>query len=318
MRKRALGRTGLNVSEIAFGGVEIGMPYGIGIKNEADMLTENDAIALLHAACDSGINIFDTARMYGNSEYIIGKAFSDRRKSVVLSTKCRHFRDKEGKLPSESAIAKLINDSLTESLKALRTDYVDLFMLHQADVEILENETIREAFSDLKKRGIARAIGASTYRPEETKAVITNRVWDVVQLPFNLMDQRHQQFFGMAAENGVGVMVRSVLLKGLLSNRAENLHPALSKVRDHISRYDQLMARHFEDLPTLAQKFALSFKEVSTVLVGMDRMEYLTKSLQVADGEYMRTEMLEEARQLAFPDPAFLDLPHWEKMGWLT
>lgn len=318
MRKRVLGRTGLNVSEIAFGGVEIGMPYGIGIKNEADMLTENDAIALLHAACDNGINIFDTARMYGNSEYIIGKAFSDRRKSVVLSTKCRHFRDKEGKLPSESAIPKLINDSLTESLKALRTDYVDLFMLHQADLEILENETIREAFSDLKKSGIARAIGASTYRPEETKAVITNRVWDVVQLPFNLMDQRHQQFFGIAAENGVGIMVRSVLLKGLLSNRAENLHPALGNVRSHISRYDQLLGTDFEDLPTLAQKFALSFREVSTVLVGMDRMEYLMKSLQVADGKYLRTALLEEARGLAFPDPSFLDLPHWEKMGWLT
>ncbi|MDD4109107.1 MAG: aldo/keto reductase, partial [Prolixibacteraceae bacterium] len=64
MKKRPLGNTGLFVSEIAFGGVEIGMPYGIGIKDATYMLSESEAINLLHTALDSGINFFDTARMY--------------------------------------------------------------------------------------------------------------------------------------------------------------------------------------------------------------------------------------------------------------
>ena len=65
MNKRPLGKTGIAVSEVAFGGVEIGMPYGIGVETAADMPTEREAIQLLHAALDAGINFFDTARQYG-------------------------------------------------------------------------------------------------------------------------------------------------------------------------------------------------------------------------------------------------------------
>ena len=89
MNKRTLGRTSLKVSEIAFGGVEIGMSYGIGVNSHNDMLSEKEAIRLLHEAADTGINFFDTARAYGKSEHIMGKAFADRRESVVISTKCR-------------------------------------------------------------------------------------------------------------------------------------------------------------------------------------------------------------------------------------
>lgn len=180
MKKRTLGRTSIQVSEVAFGGVEIGLPYGIGIKSAADMLTENEAIKLLHTAFDSGINFFDTARLYGDSEYIMGKAFNDRRESVILSTKCRHFRDKHGKLVSDHELKKFIEDSLTESLHALQTDHVDIFMLHQADLEILENQTITEVFADVKKKGMTRAIGASTYHGPETGKVIASGIWDEI------------------------------------------------------------------------------------------------------------------------------------------
>jgi len=78
MNKRLLGQTGIQVSEIAFGGVEIGLPYGIGIKSKADMPSREESVRLLHTAVDSGINFFDTARMYGLSESIMGNAFKDR------------------------------------------------------------------------------------------------------------------------------------------------------------------------------------------------------------------------------------------------
>jgi aryl-alcohol dehydrogenase-like predicted oxidoreductase len=217
MIKRALGKTGITVSEIAFGGVEIGIPYGIGIKSTADMLSEREAIRLLHAASDSGIDFFDTARMYGNSERMMGEAFKDRRNRVVFSTKCRHLRDKEGILPSGRELREMIIKSLHESLEALQTDYVDIFMLHQADLEILTNGEISNTFSELKKEGRCRATGVSTYTPEETQKVIETESWDTIQLPFNLMDQRQGVFFKTASEKGIGIVVRSVLLKGLLS-----------------------------------------------------------------------------------------------------
>lgn len=318
MNKRKLGNTSIEVSEIAFGGVEIGLPYGIGIQSEKDMLTEKEAIHLLHASLEAGINFFDTARMYGNSEIIMGKAFAEKRKDVILSTKCRHFRNKDGSLLADKDLEKHIEDSLRESLDALQTDYVDVFMLHQADEEILNNEVIAATFRQIKDRGISRAIGASTYHPEETRKAILSGMWDVVQLPFNLMDQRQQTLFGVAEEKGTGIVVRSVLLKGLLSDRGKALHPALKEVQDHIRNYDSLIDDDFPDLPSLALKFALSFPQVSSVLIGMDRMEYLYKSLDVANGKYMDKEKLQKSLELAYPDPLFLNLPHWDRMGWLT
>ena len=225
MNQRALGRTGIKVSEISFGGVEIGIPYGIGVDSHDGMLGESEAIKLLHTALDNGINFFDTARMYGRSEGIIGKAFKDRRDEVVIG--------------------------------------------------------------------------------------------DVIQLSFNLMDQRQAELFPYAQQNNIGIMVRSVLLKGILSDRGRNLHPALKSVEEHRNAYDELLNKDVPILSALATKFALSFQEVSSVLIGIDRMQYLQNALTVADGKYLDQNAFAKARELCYPEPEFLDLRQWDKMGWL-
>jgi len=318
MNKRTLGRTGIQVSEIAFGGVEIGMPYGIGVKSKADMLSEVEAISLLHSAIDSGINFFDTARMYGESESIMGRTFKDRRDQVVICTKCRPFRDNLGKLPDAEELKEIIEISLSESLTELQSEYIDIYMLHQSDIEIIENETIVTKLLNLKEQGVIRAMGVSTYTLEETKKAIDSGVWDIIQLPFNLMNQTQASNFSSAAESGVGIMVRSVLFKGLLSEKGRNLHSALKDVEAHVKLYKELLSESVPDLPTLATKFALSFEQVSSVLVGIDRMEYLQKSLTAADGIYLNEERLARAKKLFYPNPQFLDLVKWERMGWLT
>lgn len=318
MQKRLLGRTGLSVSEIAFGGVEIGIPYGIGVKDRSNMLSQAEAVNLLHAALDGGINFFDTARLYGESETIMGKAFHDRREQVVIATKCKHFCKTDGNIPAYTDLKKIVNASLRESLAALQTDYVDVFMLHQANTPILESEDVRRLFQEFKQSGVIRATGASTYSTEETALAIKTKAWDVIQLPFNLMDQRQGDVFSLAPENGVGLVIRSVLLKGLLSNKGRNLHPALQAVESHIKSYAALLDEEMADLPTLATKFALSFKVVGSVLVGIDRIDYLQHSLACADGRYFDKEKLTKAKKFAYPDPQFLDLPKWDRMGWLT
>jgi aryl-alcohol dehydrogenase-like predicted oxidoreductase len=317
MIKRSLGKTGILVSEVAFGGVEIGIPYGIGIKSTADMLSDSDAIHLLHTAVESGINFFDTARMYGNSETIIGKAFKNRRDEVVIGTKCKHLRDNNGVIPGYSKLKVLIEDSLNESLHALQTDFADIFMLHSADLEILENEAISTIFLDLKNEGKCRAIGVSTYTSEETKKAIDVGIWEVIQLSFNLMDQRQSSHFSLASQKGIGIVIRSVLLKGLLSDRGKELHVALKDVEKHINCYDELLEGTSYNLATLAMKFALSFPEISAMLVGIDRTEYLSKSLWAADGNYLDKNKLERAKELFYPDPNFINLPYWDKMNWL-
>jgi len=317
MRKRALGKTGMEVSEIAFGGVEIGMPYGIGVENTSDMLTETEAVHLLHTALGEGVNFFDTARMYGNSETIMGKAFRDRRERVIIASKCVHFKDENGKIPEHTRLKKIIETSLQESLAALQTDYIDVFMLHQADESLLVNEDVCRIYTDLKHAGVIRATGASTYSVTQTEKAIEVGAWDVIQLPFNLMDQRQATAFALANQKGIGIVVRSVLFKGILSQRSRNLHPALQDVAAHIKYYDALLNDSMKDLPVLATKFALSHEEVSSILVGIDRMEYLYASLEAANGKHLDKNTLSKAKALHYPDPAFLDLHKWDKMGWL-
>ncbi|HBY54694.1 MAG TPA: aldo/keto reductase [Marinilabiliales bacterium] len=293
------------------------MPYGIGVSSEKDMLSESKAIELLHTAFDSGINFFDTARMYGESEKIMGKAFKARRDKVVLATKCRHLLNSDGNLPNDSMLKTIVKDSLYESLKTLQTDYVDIFMLHQANQRILENEAIVCVLSELKERGLFRAMGVSTYTTDETKMVLDSGHWNMIQLPFNLMDQRQGDLFEDAHHKGVGLVVRSVLLKGLLSDRGKNLHPALKDVENHIAKYQSLLEETNLKLPALATKFALSFSEVSSVLVGIDKRKYLDEALKTVDGIYLDKEKLEKANQLAYPEPEFINLPYWDRMNWL-
>jgi len=318
MKKRKLGNTGIEISEIAFGGVEIGLPYGIGVNSDKDMLSEEEAIDLLHLALDSGINFFDTARMYGNSEHIMGKAFKNKRSEVILATKCVHLLNDDGGLPSGRKLKEKISTSLFDSLESLQTDHVDLFMLHQAPTHIIDNEEIISIFSALKEQGLFKASGVSTYTTEETRIAIEKNFWNIIQLPFNLMDQRQSVCFEEAHSKGIGIVVRSVLLKGLLSNRGKNLHPALKDVENHIAKYHELLEGTNYDLPRFATKFALSFPYVSSVLLGFDRQEYLGEALKTVDGIYLSKAKLERARQLAYPEPEFINLPYWDKMKWLT
>lgn len=317
MKKRELGNTRIKISEVAFGGVEIGMPYGIGVNSEHDMLSEEKAIELLRTAMDSGINFFDTARMYGSSERIMGKAFRGRREGIVIASKCIHLLDSEGKLPPKNKIKGIIEKSLTESLEALQTEYIDIYMLHQTTIEILENDEILKVFSDLKSQGLFKATGVSSYTNEVSKKTIDASFWNMIQLPFNLMDQRQGELFDEAQQKGVGIVVRSVLLKGLLSDRGNNLHPALKDVEKHIVKYRKLLDDTNYTLPAMATKFALSFPQVSSVLVGIDKQAYLDEALNTVNGDYLSSEKLAQAKKMAYPEPEFLNLQYWDKMNWL-
>ncbi len=317
MKRKRLGNTGIEVSEIAFGGVEIGMPYGIGVKSAVDMLAEDAAIRLLNKALDRGINFFDTARLYGESERIIGKAFQGKREQIVLATKCTHFKQPDGTVPTFPRLKDVVRNSLSESLKMLRTEYIDLYMVHYADGDVLEDDGVLRIFTELKDEGYVRAVGVSVYKPEETRIAVTSGVWDAIQLPFNLLDQSHGKHFEEALHQGVGIIVRSVLMRGMLTNRIQQLHPALYKVEKYIHSYRKLLDGKFNGLPQFATQFALSHDAVSSVLVGIDKHQYLEEALACATGQYFDEALLKQAKSMAYPQPEFLNLAEWDKNGWL-
>jgi len=286
------------------------------------MCTEEEAVGLLAEALDSGINFFDTARGYGRSEELIGRAFGDRRSKVVICTKCPSLLRDDGALPALTEVRKTIDRSLRESLSALRTDYIDVFMIHNR--ALVDNQPIAEILSEYRTRGVVRAIGASIYTVEETRKAIQGGVWDVLQVPFNLMDQRQGAVLSLARQSGVGVVVRSVLLKGILTDKGRDLcrkldtpHPKLQAVEEYRGLYQELLSEDIPTLPDLAMKFVLSHRDVSCVLIGTGRLGNLRKAVAAADGNYLDEKALTRARDLAYPDPDFLDLAKWRTMGWL-
>jgi aryl-alcohol dehydrogenase-like predicted oxidoreductase len=190
-------------------------------------------------------------------------------------------------------------------------------MLHEATPEILRNETILNRFVKIREEGKARSIGISTYTFAETLQGIESGIWDVIQLPFNLLDQQQRICFKLAGKAGIGIVARSVLFRGMLSGDSLNLHPALKEVQNHIEQYEKLLMKSWSTLPTLATKFVLSYQEISSVLIGIDKMEYLHNAIEAADGNYPQGKILSNFESMQFPNQEFLNIHQWVKNGWL-
>lgn len=317
MQARQLGRTGLRVSPVSFGCVELGIPYGIGVRDRADMLSDGQAVALLQAALARGVTLYDTAPSYGTSEALLGRAFESRRDDVVICTKCPGLTGADGRVLRKRAMRDRILASLDASLKALRTDHVDILMLHRVEEALVANDEVAEVFEDVMSQRAVMLKGVSTYPGGITGRVIASGRWQVVQVAFSLMDQREGPFLEMAESAGVGVIARSVLLKGILTDRGRDLHPGLKSVQDHRERCLAETPAGMT-LSTFATRFALGRRGVHSVLVGIDREEYLDQAVALAEAGPLAPDDARRAEALAFPEPDFIDLPGWHAKGWLT
>jgi len=317
MRKRPLGKTGIEVSEISFGSAALGIPYGLDVRTAEELPSDEDAARLVRTAEERGINFFDTARGYGRSEDVLGRAFEGMRERVIICTKSKSLFSDDGSLLKGSPLKRAIDTSMRESLSALRTDYVDVFLIHRVTDEVSDSQEVADVFREIKRQGAARAIGVSTYGANLARRAGESGNWDVIQIAYNLMDQTHAAVLPLAAKHGVGVMVRSVLLKGILGDKEPELHEVLKPVGEHRRRYLPFLSADVPTLVDLAVKFVLAHTGVSSALMGIDRMEYLERALAVADGNYLDETTLASVRKEAYPDPEFLNLPLWDRKGWL-
>lgn len=174
MQRRKLGKTGMEVSCLGFGGAEIGF----------EGASQDTVDRILGEALEQGLNAIDTAECYVNSEELIGKTLGKRRSDFFLFTKCGHsgsdFKPAWGK--------QQIIDSLERSLKNLQTDCVDLLQLHSCSADILEKGEVVEALQEIKKAGKTRYIG---YSGDSTDALAAIRmdVFDVLQTSVSVFDQ---------------------------------------------------------------------------------------------------------------------------------
>jgi len=174
--KIKLGKTGIKVSPIC---------YGASRSQEA---------SLVRASFENGINFFDTGRQYsnGNNEIMLGKEIKSIRDKVVIQSKMKIYvnpkKEDIKSLATSKKIKNIMENNLTESLKALQTDYIDIMLWHLASYpELLFHDTILEFFYQAKKSGKIKSFGFSSHNNnlEVVEAAAKNPVYEIVMVPYN-------------------------------------------------------------------------------------------------------------------------------------
>jgi aryl-alcohol dehydrogenase-like predicted oxidoreductase len=315
MHYRKLGKSGIEVSEIGFGGWGIGGGWG--------RQDDREALQALRRALDLGVTFFDTALGYGDghSERLIGQAVAGMRDRVVIATKIPPKTYRWPVLPhepiSETFPADWIVECTEKSLRNLNTDYIDVQQLHAWTPSYIQQLEWYEALARLQEEGKIRAFGVSAndWDPYGPVDLVRSGMIDTVQVIYNIFEQRPAEALLPAAlEHDVGIIVRVPFEEGLLTGqigpdhtfdegdwRARWLTP--QRLREAARRVEALKTFLAEDRPTLAAlalKFCLSHPAVSTVIPGMRRPAHVEANCAVSDGKLLSAKELKALKAHAF------------------
>ncbi|HEY3413554.1 MAG TPA: aldo/keto reductase [Armatimonadota bacterium] len=284
MNHRTLGRTGLEVTDIGLGALEIGRPWGIKSAVDPGMppsLQEVDS--LLRRALDLGINFIDTAAAYEDSEERIGQTIPDRRGDYYLATKFgERFKTGEGSHYDFSAPAA--EAFLEHSLRVLKTDYVDLWQIHCGanDTQTVTSEETMGAMVRAKEAGKARFLGVSPGTVEAAMATIEMGIYDTLQLTYNIFDRTMETSGVLAAAKkaGLGVILKWPLGGGSLTPKYARLDAAKDKRVAKSEKLKAIAESHGMTLTDMAFRFLLTNDCVSTLIAGTRRIEHLESNVK--------------------------------------
>jgi aryl-alcohol dehydrogenase-like predicted oxidoreductase len=283
MNLRQIGKTGINVSEVGFGAWQLGDAEGW------DGPSEKESIQLVHRALDEGCNLFDSAPPYGAgaSEQILGKALKGRRQESVICTKFGYFPDWEVDFSSKGLMR-----SIEESLMRLKTDTIDILLMHspqnQSDFQNLETYATLER---LKEEGKIRAYGASIDSAEEISWLVQNTQSEVVEVLFHIFNQGPRVVFPDAKEAGVGFLAKVPLDSGWLSGKYDansTFTGARSRwtpeqIRERADLVDKLRAIIGDQRMTLvALQFILGHDAMASVIPGVKNEQQLLENLEAS------------------------------------
>jgi aryl-alcohol dehydrogenase-like predicted oxidoreductase len=220
MQTRRMGDSDLETSAIGFGCWEMGGTFGD--------FDDTDVINAIHRAIDLGVTLFDTAHVYGfnsdldqpegagRSEELLGRALSSHRQDVLVVTKGGVPTRTGQNFPRDGRYPEVIRDC-EESLRALQTDYIDLYLMHWPDSKVPIEEMMR-ALSDLLAAGKVRNVGVSNFRAAQLREARQYAPIIANQVGYNLFDRRwEREMFPAAAELGIGIMAYGPLAHGLLT-----------------------------------------------------------------------------------------------------
>ena len=257
MEKRILGKTGMSVTVLGYGGAEIGYR---GVPEET-------VERLINGALDAGLNVIDTAECYVDSEEKIGKVASRRRNEYFLFTKCGHDKDGDHWNPKKMA------EQIDRSLKRLQTDRLDLLQLHSCTEEQLRQGDVIHVVQRARDAGKTRFIGYSGDGQAALYAVQSG-IFDTLQISVSIADQEALDLVLPAARaKEIGVIAKRPIANAVWkesSKPSEYYQPYWERLRQ--LDYDFLRTNSGQDVAT-ALRFTLSGQGVHTAIVGTTKPE---------------------------------------------
>lgn len=287
MKKRTLGKSNLEISELGLGCMSLPP-------------TINEARPIIEAALDAGITYFDTADLYekGMNEEIVGTILAPYRHDVILATKVgnRWVEGTDGWSWDPSPAH--IKEGVKESLRRLQTDYIDVYQLHGGTAEDPWEEII-DTFEELKKEGLIREYGISSIRPNvfipflESSHAISN------MMQFSMLDRRAEEWFEKIGEAGASIVTRGSIAKGLLTNEWQvRMKPYMSYSEEELQQVIRHLENEYNDIHALSLAFNLSFDVVASAVIGARTPEQLAASVTAYEKAGQITDVSEAMNQL--------------------
>ncbi len=271
-----LGATDLTVSELAFGTAPLGGLFGPVEAATAD--------AVVHEALDCGITVFDTSSSYGNAEELLGGALVGRRQDVVLGTKAgRLGPDRFDWSPPA------LRESLEKSLRLLRTDYVDIFQLHNLEFMPF-GPVLDDSFAEmlsLRQQGKCRYVGVTGYPVAAMRRAMREVELDVVLTYAHatlLDDSLQRDIAPVARDRSIGLLNAAALALGLLTPHgpAHSEHPATAPIREAARRMAALCAARGADIAFVANQYSIQRSGCATTVIGTSKPDHLRSAAAAA------------------------------------
>ena len=288
--RKILGRTGLEVTQLGYGAMEVRGTRIWGGRPCSD----DQARTILRAVVESGINFIDTANDYGLSELYIGLHLKDLRDRFYLATKCGchvQFAGDHDETPHIFTRSNLMRN-ISESLQKMRTDYVDVLQLHNPDVETCEKEGLVDILKELKAAGVVRHIGCSSTSPH-LGTYISWGAFDVFQIPYSAMERRHENLITKAGEAGAGVIIRGGVAKG---EPGAGLGGADKWATFEKAGLDELRGEG-ESRTAFLLRFTLSHPHCHTTIVGTMKPKHLAENVRIASKGGLAPDVYAEAKK---------------------
>lgn len=288
--KRTLGRTGLQVTPIGYGSMEL---RGDRVWSGRP-IDDAEAGRVLNEVLDQGINFIDTAYSYGIAESSIGNHLANRREEYLLATKCgRATVDRGDHIDTPHRWdRRFLTESFDESLRRLKTDYVDLLQLHGPMPEDAERESLVSFLRDLQLAGKVRWIGISSFLPAAAHFIRAGE-FDTFQMPYSALERAHESLISEAAAQGAGVIVRGGVGKG---EPGAGLGQQDQWAYWERASMDELLGVG-ESRTGFMLRFTLSHPDVSTIIVGTKNPAHLRENVAQAQKGKLLPDVYEEAKR---------------------